>query len=253
MNLWNRIHNYLEPKVSRVVLGLIFQLTSGITSEKLYWSYVLWRRNNFMEAKRLQKVVREEIFPQTLLSIIRKYEAEKLKPKVIELGPGPLSDLAWGVETGLIDVVAVDPLADEYNKILNARNIFFPIKAVQGTGEGLALPANSFDIAYLRNSLDHTSDPRKCLINLVRVLKVKGYLYIHSNVREGTRVGWSGLHQHDLVLEENRLIHYNRIGDRTDLTDGLGLTTIEASHTRKHPVGSFIMVFQKQGSLLPDS
>jgi SAM-dependent methyltransferase len=249
MNLWSRIHSYIEPKVSRVVLGLIFQLTSGITSEKLYWSYVLWKRNNFMEAKRLQEGVRKDIFPPTLLSIIKKYETEELKPKVIELGPGPLSDLAWGVETGLIEVVAIDPLADEYNKILNRRNIVFPIRAVQGIGEDLLLPENSFDIAYLRNSLDHTSDPRKCLFNLVRVLKIKGYLYIYSNVREGTRVGWSGLHQHDLVIEENCLIRYNKDGDRTDLTQGLGLKMIEASQTRDNAGGSLTMVLRKEESL----
>ncbi len=246
MNLWSRIHAYIEPKVSRVVLGLIFQFTSGLTSEKLYWSYVLWRRNNFMEAKRLHRSVRENIFPSKLLSIIRKYEAEKLKPKVIELGPGPLSDLAWGVEAGLIELFAIDPLADEYNKMLGTRKIFFPIRTVQGIGEDLLLPETSFDIAYLRNSLDHTSDPRKCLFNLVRVLKINGYLYIYSNVREGTRVGWSGLHQHDLVIEENCLICYNKNGDRTDLTQGLGLKMIEASQTRDTPGGSLTIVLQKE-------
>jgi SAM-dependent methyltransferase len=249
VNLPSGIHGYFEPKISRIVLGLIFRFTSGITSEKLYWSYVLWRRNNFMEARRLNRSVRENIFPPGLLSIVRKYEAQKVRPRVIELGPGPLSDLAWGVEAGLIEVVAIDPLADEYNKILNKRRIFFPIRAVQGTGEDLLQPDNSFDIAYLRNSLDHTSDPRKCLWNLVKALKIKGYLYIHGNVREGSRVGWTGLHQHDLVLEENCLMLYDRKGDNIDLTDGLGLKTIEVSQTTAKPIALFTIILQKEESL----
>lgn len=205
-----------------------------------------------MESRRLHGSVRETIFPPTLLSLVRQYEAEKLRPKVIELGPGPLSDLAWGVEAGLIEVVAVDPLADEYNEILNRRRIMFPIRAIQGTGEQLLQADNSFDIAYSRNSLDHTSDPRKCLLNLVKALKIKGYLYIHGNVREGSRVGWSGLHQHDLVIEDDRLMHYDRNGHKTDLTDGLGLKTVEVSQTRDTPGGFFTIVFQKKEQSRPD-
>lgn len=238
--IFRSIYEIIEPKISGLILVLIFNLTTGLRSERIYWYYILLRRHGYRESKRLNKKVRKEIFPKELLSFVKKPKA-----KVLELGSGPLSDLAWGVEEGLIEVVAIDVLAKEYNEMLRNRKIDYPIRPTPGTGENLSFEKKSFDIVYSRNALDHMIDPKRCVRNMVKVLKKNGFLYIRGNVKVGSKVHWRGLHQHDLVAARRHLIHYNQERKQTNLTSDLGLNLIYKSKTGDTPGSWFTMVFKK--------
>jgi len=87
----------VEPKISNIILELIFRSSTRLTSEKLYWNYILLIQRGYRESARLNTHVRKKIFPLKLYSLIASLYIDK-KLKVFELGPGPLSDLAWGVE-----------------------------------------------------------------------------------------------------------------------------------------------------------
>jgi len=154
----------------------------------------------------------------------------------------------WGevqVEENLIDVIAVDPLADEYNKILKKRGINYPVKLTKGTGENLRLPKNYFDISYSRNALDHTVDPKKCINNMVKVLKKGGHLYLCGYVKEGTDCNWIGIHQHDLIIENKDLMHYNKEKKMTNLTNDLNLKVVYKSQSGNDVGDWFTIILQK--------
>jgi SAM-dependent methyltransferase len=228
------------------MLFLIFKTATGMRSERLYWQYILWRQDGYRESARLDKKTRERIFPKELLHIMNQNARPgRHKPCILELGPGPLSDLAWGVETGKLTVIAIDPLADAYRRILVKNRIIYPINPVRGFAERLQFKDGEFDAVYARNSLDHATDLDACIREATRVCKRNGIMYICGTVREGSRVRWEGLHQHDLVPEHGHLVRYGKDGRRTTLTEGLGLRCIMSRITRDASRERFVIVFKK--------
>lgn len=190
-------------------------------SELHYWSGYLWNHCDRIS----DPVFREPAFPKILNTCIEKMHSSGRVIKVLEVGSGPISNLAYGVEQGLFSLTAIDPLAKKYQRLLRDVGLSYPVKPRKGTGERLVkkFGRDAFDIAYCCNALDHMVSPRRCVSEMHEVVKKGGFILIEAFVREGTFEGWHGLHQHDLVPEENQLIHYDPNGVRTDLTGRLNL------------------------------
>jgi hypothetical protein len=62
---------------------------------------------------------------------------------------------------GTPTIVALGPLADEYDRLLRDAGLVPPIRTLQLAGEALLeyIGSRRFDIAYPVNSLDHSADP----------------------------------------------------------------------------------------------
>jgi hypothetical protein len=58
------------------------------------------------------------------------------------------------------------------------------------------------------------------------VLKKEGILYLVGKLKEGTHENWQGLHLHDIFPENGQLIHYNKMGQRTNLTKNFKMKCI---------------------------
>ncbi len=172
----------------------------------------------------------EEDFPSPLLEHIESLRVTRAgKPRLLEVGSGPVSIMAWGVEQGLFELTAVDPLAREYERLMRKVPCSYPVKPMEGFGENLSalLAPKTFDLAYSGNALDHTSSPRRCLEELTQVVDEGGIIYCEGFVREGTNAGWQGLHQHDLVPENGHLVRYGRDGSRSVVTEGLAVELVD--------------------------
>jgi len=137
--------------------------------------------------------------------------------KILELGPGPRSRLTTGYDKGLYDLVAVDPLANDFKKHLGGRDFL-----VQGTGEDMwtRFQSESFDIAYASNVLDHTSNPQLCMNHLVYLIRVGGYIIIQGNTNEGSRTDWQGLHKHNIWVEGKHIMCKTQHGKKFRLSIG---------------------------------
>jgi SAM-dependent methyltransferase len=193
--------------------------------EITYWEGILSQRPSSLFDRR----VREAAFPPELRYCAAELQRDSRQlPRLLELGSGPVSLLASGIDDGLFTVVAVDPLARPYRYLLKYYGVTYPIQPRPGRGETLLkqfLPA-SFDIAYSSNALDHTISPRRCLEQMCQVVRPRGFLLLEGFVREGTHGNWSGLHQHDLLTEHGSLTHLDRAGRQTNLTADLPLTCV---------------------------
>lgn len=171
----------------------------------------------------------KEAFPSPLLEHIELLRVGRpRKPRLLEVGSGPVSLMAWGVEQGLFELTAVDPLAGKYERLMRKVPCSYPVKPIEGFGEDLSalFARNTFDLAYSSNALDHTSSPRRCLEELTRMVDEGGIIYCEGFVREGAKGGWQGLHQHDLVPENGHLVRYGRDGSRSVVTEGLAVELI---------------------------
>lgn len=189
----------------------------GAESELRFWEEYLQRRPACVGSAEL----RSRVFPAPLracLEALRGASAER--PRVLELGSGPVSLLAAGVEKGWLDLVAVDPLAVEYAGMMERYGLAFPVRPVAGTGESLldVVAERWFDVAYSGNAIDHAADPGACVRNLARAVRPGGRLVLEGFCHEGTNAGWEGLHQHDLVVEGGHLVHFDRGGRRSEIT-----------------------------------
>lgn len=200
-----------------------------LTDELSFWrgaldgdtDYLQWRLEQMLSPEgRLAK------FPVRLIPHLEQYVEEYGRPpRVLDVGSGPLSTLAWAVERGLADVTAVDPLAERYGALLVERNFSYPVTPVPGEGEKLTalFPVESFDIVYSRNALDHCGLPHQVLTEAVQVLRSGGLLMLEGAVAEGTQQHWHGLHQHDILPTDTDLLHRDRTGAITSLVSGLPL------------------------------
>lgn len=111
------------------------------------------------------------------------FAAWRHRQAVVEIGSGPYPCVA---ATTWRRAVAVDPLADGYvGEGLPPSNAFMHhVLFVAAAGERVPLPAGSADLVICENTLDHVSDPRAVLLEVRRVLRPGGLLWLLVDLME---------------------------------------------------------------------
>ena len=218
----------------------------GFELEVIYWDWVInpATRKLFVQ-KRLDVDKQDfvdncgEFFYNLLLNA-------KSRPRLLDVGGGPVSRLMYAAVHGMIDIVSIDPLADEYLKLLNKYGLDVKVKPIAGKGETILnqFGENSFDIVYCCNALDHSERPFICALHMVRAVKPGGYLMIEGFTREGTHENFVGLHQHDLCIEGDNLSHTDKQGNKTILFNS-ALTCVYNNNAGTCPGAWFKIIFQK--------
>ncbi len=99
-------------------------------------------------------------------------ELRDRKGKGLDLGSGPLSVF----EGSKNNIIAVDPLMDEYNKICEKSS---NIKYLKADGENLPFKDKEFDYVYCCNVIDHTPNPEKMVNEMKRLAKDKIYFQVN--------------------------------------------------------------------------
>ncbi|QSB16861.1 class I SAM-dependent methyltransferase [Natronosporangium hydrolyticum] len=205
---------------------------AGLSDELAFWQSALRGETEYLRSRLTQMLSpegRRAKFPVRLLAHLRQFAEQTGRPALIlDAGAGPFSTLAWASEQRLAEVVAVDPLAEAYAQMLAEYGYEYPVIARTGSGEQLCdlFPEAHFDVVYSRNALDECVSPHEMLRQLVRVLRGGGLLFLEGTVAEGTRQGWVGLHQHDLVPVEDDFLHRGPNIAASSLIRGLPLRRI---------------------------
>lgn len=201
---------------------------------------------------RLDPARRREEFPPFLadpvLPMLRAAFRTGGALRCLELGPGPVSSLAWGVDAGLLHVTAVDVLADEFRALLEQHgHPDYPVRPVKGSGESLAgqFEEESFHLAYARNSLDHTDDLPRSFHNLVRLVMPGGALVLQHHLNEGSNRGWSDSHKWNLDLGSRGLAATDRAGTRFDIGARDDIEVVYLSY-RSHLLDGWIDVVYRR-------
>lgn len=120
--------------------------------------------------------------------------------RILDVGCGPLTTLGTLWPGRLVQVVAVDPLADAYNSLLDELEIVPPVRSSPIRGEELAdhFEAGAFDVVHAANSLDHTADPVLTLEQMLTVTRPGGTLCLLHHIDVGVMENYHGLHQWNL-------------------------------------------------------
>jgi SAM-dependent methyltransferase len=123
--------------------------------------------------------------------------------RILDVGAGPATTVGKKWPGHAVAIVAIDPLASEYNALLREHNVVPPMYTLPYGGEDIAtwLTQNYFDLVHARNSLDHSADPVKIIEQMLGAVKPGGCVYLQHTEREATKQGRQGLHQFDLYGE----------------------------------------------------
>lgn len=162
--------------------------------------------------------------------------------RILDVGAGPLTRLGKVWEGKTLEIVATDPLAPEYDRILTEIGLDPLVRTIAVQGELIAehFDAGSFDLAYASNSLDHAKDPVEVIRQMGLVIKTGGHLYLWHFVNCGIGERYQGLHQwnfsgsaDDLFIDDGR--------SKVSLRSALG-PCYELTSRFEHAFGSEVVV-----------
>lgn len=131
----------------------------------------------------------------------------------MDVGAGPLTVVGKLWMGHPVSLTAVDPLAAQYDLLLDAFHLDPPVRTVFGEVESLSktLPTSSFDLVYMRNALDHSYDPLSGIWEMLRVVRPGGKVILEHFVNEAEAENYVGFHQWNLCEETGRFIIWNRL------------------------------------------
>jgi ubiquinone/menaquinone biosynthesis C-methylase UbiE len=188
-----------HPDLFKYYISKVFKYKKlGYSDELLYWKHEMKKHSLDWS----QKMQLKDIY-FSIKYIEDKFKINGKNIKCLDLGSGPRSRLTLGYDANKFDLLAVDPLADEYIREFGGRN-FLRV----GTGEELANLYDSefFHVVYSCNAIDHSDSPPEVINAITKVLKKDGLLMVCGNIKNGCVANWLGLHQHNLWIENESLM-----------------------------------------------
>jgi hypothetical protein len=223
-------------------------------SEKFYWARLFHERSRKNDVKVCNSVTS---FSPTETAIV--YALEALEKKVqgnlslIDVGSGPFS--VFNIDTITkrtnVELVAVDPLADFYEKLHRDFGTGYQLKLTRGLGENLVeiFGKRRFHLAVTENAIDHSTNPVLFLKNLCDLVKPGGYIILSGYFRVGSNEKWHGLHKWDISLAGTDLILTNQTRTiKENITCDLNLLQVEKT-VRKREHTWYLIVYLKNGGL----
>jgi SAM-dependent methyltransferase len=140
---------------------------------------------------------------------LERMPAEEIS--ILDVGAGPLTILGYRYPGKTLTIVPVDPLADQYDRLLRDAHLEPPIRTLAVPGEALLehFGRHRFDIAYATNSLDHSADPLSIISNMVSVVRPGGTVLLRHKRNEGESARYGGLHQWNFDVVDGELLVWN--------------------------------------------
>lgn len=143
---------------------------------------------------------------------LERIPAEEIS--ILDVGAGPITALGFRYPGKKLTIVAVDPLADEYERLLREAQLDPPIRTIRVAGEELLehFGSRRFDIAYAVNALDHSADPFPIISNMVTVVSPGGVVLLRHKRNEGESARYWGMHQWNFdVVDDSFLVWNNAV------------------------------------------
>jgi SAM-dependent methyltransferase len=174
----------------------------NLGSELAYWDEVISGRYKNKERVDLfrQRASGGYPFPTHLAS----YIASTGINRILDVGSGPHTTIGSKGLTATVEIVAIDPLADAYNTLLEKYGILPFIRTKKGEAETLnESEIGQFNLVYSRNALDHSYDPLTAIGRMISVLRTHGVVYIEGSVNEAVKQKYHGLHRWNFLPVDN--------------------------------------------------
>jgi SAM-dependent methyltransferase len=162
----------------------------GLDAEVAFWKGWFDR-----DDANLDKRLDPELTNQVVLDCLAQISTNDVS--ILDVGAGPLSTLGSRMPGRVVRLTAVDPLADQYNRILSERGINPPVQTIACAGEDLLarFGPESFDIAFSENALDHALHPARIIHQMWSLIRPGGFVILIHNRNEAEHGSYGELHQ----------------------------------------------------------
>jgi SAM-dependent methyltransferase len=211
-----------------------------------FWKEVLPTRVTSRDDYKLRADPRAPMQDPVMNMLIARIPDENVA--IIDVGAGPLTALGKTYPGKTLNIIATDPLANEYSEIMFQAGIEPPIPPIACRGEDLLQrfrPA-TFDIAFARNALDHSADPVRVITNMVHLVKEGRFVVLRHLRSVGRHQFYRGLHQWNFDIEEGEFVIWRPGQARSRLGEILGETASISCFVDPHEW--IVCVLTKAGS-----
>jgi len=144
---------------------------------------------------------------------------------ILDVGSGCLPTLAHHHPTVPVFLTSCDILADRYQGFLDRYGVTSTVQCQDM--ERLSYWSGSFDIVHCSNALDHTPDPIRAVLEMVRVCRPGGWVYLRHIRNVGLKERYHGPHQWNIVETEYKDCRFWNADKDLLLSDYIsGFTTV---------------------------
>lgn len=194
----------LDKVLSILISKYILTKISFLHSEKAKWKEGIKSEIDFWDDYFFNKGLRwKEDYNNRLNPDLELQERpagllpSQLDIHILDVGAGPLTFLGKKFEGNHIDIIAVDPLADEYEILLAKYHITPLVKTQKIAAEELSRFYNksTFDLVFARNCIDHAYNPENAILQMIDVVKKGKYFLLEHRQNEAVNENYAGLHQ----------------------------------------------------------
>jgi len=182
----------------------------GIEPEAAHWrNYLLGIKELPEEQYRLDP---NQPLAPTLTDLLNPNAREPAR--ILDVGAGPLTTLGKVWPGHQLALVAVDPLADFYDRALAEVGIVPPVRTIYAEAEQLSahFPPDSFDLVVCANALDHCYNPFKAIDEMLKVAKPGASILLVHFPNEAENECYSGFHQWNFWGYRGNFVVWNRKG-----------------------------------------
>lgn len=194
--------------------------TDNLYTEVAYWDHVIsgqYKITERVEAFK-QRAAGLYPFPPHLL----RYLKPDRTTRILDVGAGPHTVIGLQDVPCPIEIVAIDPLAHEYDALFEKYKVTPAVRTVFGEAEKIGeYGLGKFDLTYSRNALDHSYDPITAIDAMVAATRDDGAVLFEGSVNEGEKNKYHGLHQWNFLPEGEDLVVWNSTA-RISLAEHLG-------------------------------
>ncbi len=136
----------------------------------------------------------------------------RARVSVLDVGAGPLSLVGRRLPGVEVELVAVDPLAAEYDALLAKHGIEPATRTRACPAEAVAdvLGDARFDVVYCQNALDHSANPMAGLEQMLRTVRPGGWVVLKHTIDEAETESYGSLHDWNFRIEDGRFVIWNR-------------------------------------------
>ena len=209
----------------------------ALGEEAGYWEHWLASRGGkYPEEYSYRLDPTSEVQDPLLREALAAMEADEAS--ILDVGAGPATTVGCRFPGMRLEVVAVDPLADRYDELLDDAGVVPPVRTERLEGErvGERFGEGRFDIAYSRNALDHAVDPVEIIRQMVAVVRPGGFVLLRHARNEAVSQDYVQLHQWNFDERGGDFVIWRTDGETNMTRELAGAATVVCR--REQPEGA---------------
>lgn len=174
---------------------------SGVPEEVSFWNSYLGAADGPLAEERRTRLDPDQPLQDWAVSELLPGRSHY---RILDVGAGPLTCLGKRHPAFSFELVAVDPLAADYDRLLAKYAITPPVRTQACAAEELTslFPEASFDFVNARNCIDHSRDALLAIRQMVAVVKPGCRVMLHHSMHEAEKQGYHGMHKWNFYTQD---------------------------------------------------